>query len=324
MRILVADDDGIMRRALTKMLQSLGYEVLLAQDGNHAWQLLQKPDAPYLVILDWMMPGMDGVAVCSKLRTLEKDISPYVILLTAMDNKTDLVKGFNAGADDYVAKPFYPDELFVRIRAGERIINLQMESLAARDALRKQATYDFLTGLRNRAAILNELQRECEKSPRLNIPVSVVMVDVDHFKQVNDTYGHPAGDKVLAEVAKRMASAVRTYEAIGRYGGEEFVIVLTGCDLDGAGIMAERVRCSVAARECDVRGTKIPVSVSLGVSSSSQIVQATPKILTEMADSALYRAKQAGRNRVELACDVFGNNLVVSADQPEAMAAEVP
>ena len=207
MRILIADDDGITRRALAKLLQSLGYEVLLAHDGKHAWQLLQQPNAPYLVILDWLMPGMDGVAVCGRLRALENDVSPYVVLLTAMNNKKDLVAGFNAGADDYVTKPFDPEELFVRIRAGEKIINLQIESLAARDALRKQATYDFLTGLRNREAIFNELECECGRSSRNGLPMGVIMVDVDHFKCVNDTYGHQAGDKVLAEVAKRMASS---------------------------------------------------------------------------------------------------------------------
>jgi two-component system, cell cycle response regulator len=303
MRILIADDDGVTRKALTKLLQGLGYEVLLAHDGKHAWQLLQQPNSPYLVILDWMMPGMDGVVLCSKLRTLEKDIYPYVILLTANNNKKDLVTGFNAGADDYVRKPFDPDELFVRIRAGERIINLQIESLAARDALRKQATYDFLTGLRNREAILNELQRECERASRNGLPLSVVMIDVDHFKRVNDTYGHQAGDKVLAEVAKRMASEARTYEAIGRYGGEEFLIVLSECDSAGAGKMAERVRCAVAARDCDVQGIKIPVTISLGVASSSPTVHPTMELLIEMADAAMYRAKQTGRNRMELAPD---------------------
>ncbi|MEN6449044.1 MAG: diguanylate cyclase [Thermoguttaceae bacterium] len=301
MQVLVADDDGITRRVLTQCLQRFGYEVTLARNGNHAWQLLQQPNAPYLIILDWLMPGMDGVTLCSKLRTLKKDIVPYVILLTAMDNKKDLVAGFNAGADDYVTKPFDVDELFVRIRAGERITRLQIESLAARDALRKQATYDFLTGLRNREAILNELQRECDRASRSGLPFSVIMVDVDHFKDINDTHGHQAGDQVLAEVAKRMASEARTYEAIGRYGGDEFLIVLTGCDLAGGAEMAERVRCSVASQNWDVHGTKISVTVSLGVVSSSQTASLAPKPLIEMADMAMYRAKQAGRNRLEMA-----------------------
>ena len=258
MQVLVADDDDATRLTLSKRLQTFGYEVMLASDGNQAWQMLQQSSAPYLVILDWMMPGLDGITLCSKLRTLEKDVPPYVILLTANNNKEDLITGFNAGADDYVTKPFDKDELFVRIRAGERIIKSQMESLAARDALRKQATYDFLTGLRNREAIVDELHRECERSQRTGVPMGAVMADIDHFKRINDNFGHQTGDKILAEVAKRMASETRTYETIGRYGGEEFLIVLTGCDSAGACIMAERVRRAVAAQDYSVQGTKIP------------------------------------------------------------------
>jgi two-component system, cell cycle response regulator len=304
MQILIADDDDITRRILCKRLQALGYEVALARNGEDAWQMLQQPNAPYLAVLDWMMPGMNGLALCEKLRALERDISPYIILLTGRNDKKDLIAGFNAGADDYVTKPFDKDELYARIRAGERIIRSQMESLAAREALRKQASYDFLTGLRNREAILNELYRECQRAERTGDPLSAVMIDVDHFKSINDQYGHQAGDKVLAEVAKRMASEVRTYEAIGRYGGEEFLIVLTDCDSSGAGKMAERVRTAVAAQDCNVHGTKIPITVSLGVATSPEIVRPIVERMIEMADAAMYRAKQSGRNRVELASDV--------------------
>jgi two-component system, cell cycle response regulator len=304
MQILVADDDEITRRILCKKLQALGYEVALARNGEEAWQVLQQPHAPYLVVLDWMMPGMDGLTLCGKLRALERDIAPYVILLTGRNDKKDLIEGFNAGVDDYMTKPFDKDELFARIRAGERIIKTQMDSLAARDALRKQATYDFLTGLRNREAILNELYRECTRAERTGDPLSAVMIDVDHFKNINDQYGHQAGDKVLAEVAKRMASEVRTYEAIGRYGGEEFLIVLTNCDQSGAGKMAERVRTAVAAQDCNVQGAKIPITVSLGVATSPEVVRPVVERMIEMADAAMYRAKHSGRNRVELASDV--------------------
>jgi two-component system, cell cycle response regulator len=314
MRILVADDDGVARLLLTKMLQHFGYEVVLAHDGNHAWQLMQQPNAPYLMLSDWMMPGMDGVTLCAKLKALDRDIPPYIVMLTSLNNKEDLAAGFKAGADDYMTKPFDPNALYVRIRAGERILNLQMESLAAREALRKQATYDFLTGLRNHDAILNELQRECETSARTGLPMSVVMADIDNFKTINDNYSLQIGDKVLAEAAKRMAAEARTYESIGRYDGNKFLIVLAECDLTGADKMAERVRNAISARECDILGTKIHVTVSLGVASSSQIARPTPEPLIEMAERAMYRAKQEGRNRVELAHDNFMNDAAVSGE----------
>jgi two-component system, cell cycle response regulator len=301
MRILIAEDDGVTRQVLARMLCKWGHEVVIAYDGSQAWEALQKPDAPNLVILDWMMPGIDGLELCRRLRTLKRDICPYIILLTALNNKKDLLQGFSAGADDYVTKPFDPEELNARIRAGERIVDLQIESLAARDTLRRLATFDFLTGLRNRAAILAELKRECDRYPRTEVSVNVVMVDVDHFKQVNDRFGHQVGDRVLAELAKRMASEVRSYEAVGRYGGEEFLIVLSGCDLEGAVKQAERVRRVVGSRDFDIWGVKIPVTVSLGVASSTQLEHPDVESLIEMADAAMYAAKLAGRNRVAVA-----------------------
>jgi diguanylate cyclase (GGDEF)-like protein len=283
------------------MLQKCGHEIVVARDGNQSWEMLQRQDAPHLVLLDWMMPGMDGVEVCSRLRALEKGVRPYVIMLTGRSQKQDLLHGFDAGADDYVTKPADPDELNARIRAGERIINLQIESLVARDALRKLATYDYLTGLRNRAAILHELQREFDSAPRLGGMVNVVMVDVDHFKTINDNYGHLFGDKVLSEVAKRMVSEVRSYESIGRYGGEEFLIVLSKCDVSAAAKVAERVRRCVATDGFCIHGERIDVTVSLGVASSCQLERPAQDLLIAMADTALYCAKNAGRNRVEVA-----------------------
>ena len=301
MRLLLAEDDSATRKLLVEMFQRWNYELVIARDGNEAWDALQRPDAPGLAILDWIMPGMNGVDVCARVRGLASEIRPYIILLTAMADKKDLVKAFDAGADDYVTKPFHPEELHARIRAGERLVELQIESLAARNALRKLASYDYLTGLRNRAAILGELDREFARAQRSNVPVGVVMADVDHFKQVNDTYGHQAGDQVLAEIAQRMASAVRSYETIGRYGGEEFLIVLTECDLSGAGKLAERVRRAVAVKPFDVRGVKLPITVSLGAASTCAGENPSPEALIGMADTAMYSAKLAGRNRVELA-----------------------
>jgi diguanylate cyclase (GGDEF)-like protein len=247
------------------------------------------------------MPGIDGIDLCRLVRGLGRDIRPYILMLSARDEKKDLVKGFQAGADDYVPKPFDPDELEARLHAGRRIVELQIESLAARDSLRRLASHDFLTGIRNRNSILEELQREFDRSVRTGKGVAVAMADLDHFKQVNDTYGHPVGDKVLAEVARRMAAELRSYEAIGRYGGEEFLIVLSECDLEGAECMAQRVRNALASKPAEVHGALIPVTVSIGVAATDQWTHPTEALLVELADFALYKAKRLGRNRVELA-----------------------
>jgi diguanylate cyclase (GGDEF)-like protein len=304
MRILIAEDDVVTRRILAEMLHKWGYETVVTRDGDQAWEALQRYDAPHLAVLDWLMPGMDGLELCRRLRTLDRDIRPYVVMLTGMSQKRDLLKGFEVGADDYVIKPFDPDELKVRIQAGERIVNLQIESLAAREALRRLATYDYLTGLRNRAAILDELRREFARAPRIGAPVNVVMADVDHFKRINDSYGHQFGDKVLAELAKRMAAEVRSYEAIGRYGGEEFLVVLSGCDFAGAGKQAERLRQRVASKEFSIGGAKVAITLSLGVASSCHLQRPSEELLIGMADAAMYRAKHTGRNRVEVALNV--------------------
>ncbi|MCE9544014.1 MAG: diguanylate cyclase [Planctomycetia bacterium] len=318
MRILIAEDDGVTRQVLARTLQKWGYEVVVACDGDQAWEIVQGADAPFLMVLDWLMPGIDGVDLCAKLRTLDREIRPYIILLTGMNHKQDLIEGFNAGADDYVMKPCDLDELRVRIRAGEKIIDLQIESLAARDALRKLATYDFLTGLRNRAAIESELGREIERAPRTGQPVSVVMADIDHFKQVNDVYGHLTGDRVLAEVAKRMAGAMRSYEAIGRYGGEEFLMVITGSSPEGAIILAERVRNAVSSRKFDILGQGIHVTISLGVAACQRVDAPPQESLIALADSALYRAKEAGRNRVALV-DAHGENVLDDASMASCL-----
>ena len=301
MRILIAEDDCVARRVLERALEKRGYEVIVAKDGIQAWDILQSDNAPNLAVLDWMMPGMDGLEVCQKLRAKEHAIHPYVILLTGKDRKKDLIHGFEAGADDYIRKPFDTDELSVRVRAGERIINLQIEGAVALDSLRKQTTRDSLTGVLNRATILNELTREFDRNPRTGKPTAVAMVDLDKFKAINDTYGHPVGDRVLAETAKRMASEVRSYEAVGRYGGEEFLIILSGCDTEGASSMAKRICDSVAAEEFIVPGAKLTVTASFGVACTEQFMEPTEAGLIRAADMALYRAKDNGRNQVQVA-----------------------
>jgi diguanylate cyclase (GGDEF)-like protein len=301
MRLLIAEDDCVTRRVLETMLRKWGHEVVVACDGHQAWQMLQEPTAPKLVVLDWMMPGMDGIDVCRKVRALPSDIRPHIILLTGKQQVKDLVEGIVAGADDYMSKPFEPAELKVRIHAGERVLQLQAESLEAREALRHQATHDGLTGLANRAAILQRLQQECHRSQRSGLPLCVILADVDHFKKINDVHGHQAGDLVLEEVAGRLATAVRSYEQVGRYGGEEFLAVVCDCDLAGGQTVAQRLCELVAQTPVPLGENAIPVTLSLGVVCSSQLTHCTPDELVRAADAAMYAAKRNGRNRVEWA-----------------------
>ena len=301
MQILIAEDDPVSLRILQAHLSKRGYEAVSTRNGLEAWKALQQPGAPKLAILDWMMPVMDGVEVIRRLRE-HPDLSyVYVLLLTAKGQKEDLIAGLDAGADDYVTKPFDAHELQARIRTGRRILDLQDQLIAAREALRDEATHDQLTGAWNRAGILDILRRECARVHRTGGSVGVVMADLDHFKSVNDTYGHLSGDEVLREAAHRMQGSVRAYDSIGRYGGEEFVIVLPDCTADAAFHQAERLRCIISKQTVSVTGASLPVTLSLGAVGSDQIGRADHETLLHAADSALYRAKAAGRNRALLA-----------------------
>ena len=297
MRILIAEDDPISRRLLERTLSRWDYEVLVTCDGDEAWQLLRQADSPRLAILDWMMPGTSGVDLCRKLRRLTGREYVYIILLTARGQRDDLVEGMDAGADDYIVKPFDARELHVRVRAAQRIIDLQAELIAAREALRVQATRDALTGLWNRSAIFDILRRELARAKRKKTPVAVLMGDVDHFKKVNDTYGHQVGDIILREVASRMEAVVRDYDAVGRYGGEEFLIVSSECDLTRGAELAERVRGRIASDPFPTTAGQLNVTISLGIAASAEADRLDGDALVRAADEALYQAKEAGRNR---------------------------
>jgi two-component system cell cycle response regulator len=301
MRILIADDDFVSRRILEAKLAKWGYDVVVTCNGDEAWDVLRSEGAPVLAILDWMMPGMDGVEICRRMRKEMQEPYIYIILLTALHRDEDLVNGMEAGADDYITKPFKANELRVRLRAGRRIIELQNELIEAREALREQATHDPLTGLWNHEEILRILRRQLSRAEREGGDVSVVMADLDHFKNVNDTHGHMAGDAVLRQTAKRMLSMVRDYDYIGRYGGEEFLIVLPGCDGKRAGNLAERLYQGVGRESMDIPEGMIPVTISLGVATACKGRKIVADSLVQAADMALYRAKENGRNRVEIA-----------------------
>src|SRR5690349_18177056 len=219
-RILIAEDDPLSRRMLQSFLAKWDYEVIAAGTGTEALAALEQENAPPLAVLDWMMPGMEGPEVCREIRRHPERRYVYVILLTARSQKEDLLKGLEAGADDYLTKPFDAQEFRARLRVGQRILDLQHNLLTATDELRFRATHDMLTGICNRASVLDALAREGSRQEREGGSFGVIMADLDHFKSVNDTYGHMAGDIVLKEAARRMTACVRPYDTVGRYGGE--------------------------------------------------------------------------------------------------------
>ena len=301
MKLLIAEDDSISRRMLQAFLVKWGYQVVVATQGDEAWEILQANNAPKLAILDWMMPGKDGIEICRHVRQRQGRPYTYLLLLTARGQKADIVEGLEAGADDYVTKPFDPFELRARVRAGRRIVELQEKLLQAREALRDQAWKDPLTNLWNRGAILGVLRKEVARASRTQSPFAVAMVDVDRFKAINDTFGHAAGDAVLRETARRLRSAMRTYDALGRYGGDEFLAVVPDCDLDRAARFGESFRARIDRKAVETHDGSIPVTVSLGVAAVENLPGTSAAALVRVADAALYRAKTGGRNRVEAA-----------------------
>jgi two-component system cell cycle response regulator len=299
MRVLVADDDAITRKLLQSSLIKFGYEVILCSDGTQAWQILQQENAPNLVLLDWVMPGMDGVEVCHQVRRLGRQPYVYIILLTGRSTKEDVVEGLESGADDYLTKPFDPHELQVRLRAGARIVQLQEDLLSALDASRFEASHDPLTQLLNRAAILDIVDKEISRSSREGTSFGVIIADIDYFKRVNDQYGHLAGDEVLRDVAHRISSSARLYDSVGRYGGEEFIVCLPGSHIGEAERMAERLRLAICDNPITGPEGVFHVTISLGVASTERGNEWSVESIIRAADEALYRAKNRGRNRVE-------------------------
>jgi len=298
MKVLIAEDDIVSRHVLKANLQKWDYEVVVAKDGLEAWNHFQGEDIAPLAILDWMMPEMDGLEVCRRIRKRTEGDYVYIILLTAKEGKTDIVTGLDAGANDYVVKPFDKDELRSRVKVGERMVLLERSLQEANRQLKISAMTDSLTELYNHGAVLDRFSEEMSRSRRECLPLSVVMADIDFFKSVNDNYGHLAGDKVLKEVARRIKSACRPYDSIGRYGGEEFLVVLPGTDEEEAWMVAERLHDRVRHDPIQISAGSINVSISVGVGTVPWELEVDEEAVIRAADAALYRAKEQGRDRV--------------------------
>ena len=298
MKVLIVDDSPIYRKLIRDNVQDWGFDSSEVESGSEAWRVLQQPDSPKLVLLDWVLPDFDGIELCQRIRNASASRPyVYVILLTGKDGRANMLEAMEAGVDDYLVKPFDESELRARLLVGKRILDLQQELISARESMRHAATHDSLTGLLNRGEVMDALTRELARSKRDGKPVGVILADVDHLKSINDTGGHLYGDEVLKEIARRFRAKVRVYDSVGRYGGEEVLLILPGCEAMTAIIRADQLRGHVATTPVVSANTSRVITVSMGVASSEQ--GSTAEELIRQADCGLYRAKENGRNRVE-------------------------
>jgi diguanylate cyclase (GGDEF)-like protein len=293
MKILLVEDSYIDRRKVGGYLTDWGLEHVEVGSGTEAIKLLEAPDPPDLALLDWLLPGLDGIDILRRIRKLSQGNYIYTIMVTAKNQKQDRLIAMEAGCDDYLSKPIDPTELRSRIMVGKRILDLQQ-------SLRFAATHDFLTNLLNRSEILAALDREFARGGREGKPTTVILADIDHFKRVNDTLGHAAGDEVLKEVARRLKLDLRPYDLVGRYGGEEFLIILPGCSLTAGARRADTIRNLVGKDPINTPFGVASATVSMGVTSTCSSRDRTLVEFLQEADVSLYAAKKNGRNRVQV------------------------
>lgn len=299
MKVLIAEDNAVSRRLLETFLRKWGYDVVVTCDGREAWEALQEPEAPNLVISDWMMPDMDGLELCRNIRKMEKADYVYFIVLTAKGRKEDIIEGLEAGADDFLIKPFDQEELKYRVRIGKRIIKLEQRIL-------RLATTDSLTGVLNRRAFMEKMEEALLRSNREKSPLSLILTDIDHFKGVNDNYGHQVGDLVLQRFTEQLSKSARPYDFVGRYGGEEFVVCLPGVDASQSRSVAERMRKKVEEMKIKLpdQSQSVRITASFGVASFLFGLEDNVDSLIGRADEAMYKAKREGRNCVCVAKEV--------------------
>jgi diguanylate cyclase (GGDEF)-like protein len=327
MKVLIAEDDRTSALVLQKALEKRGYEVILASDGAEALQQINKRGIN-LVISDWMMPQMDGLELCRQLRSQREGGYVYVILLTTRSQREDRLNALEAGADDFLIKPFDGAELRARLHVARRILGMQDELRKRQSELERMhgalerqnvqlaeiAATDSLTGLKNRRHFMEALETSFNYAVRMEQPLSLAMLDVDEFKLYNDSYGHPAGDQVLCHLARALNSTSRVYDLVARYGGEEFSILLPGANLADSHFLAERIRGSIESLPWPLR----PVTASLGVATLSDETPSASALLSQ-ADQALYRSKKRGRNLVtHYSCLSDCTNICLSSLAKEA------
>ena len=308
-KILVAEDDFISRRLLQKTLEDWGYEVVTANNGQEAWDIFQGSDILF-VIADWIMPGIDGVSLCRKIRKSEMAGYVYFILLTSKGTKEDIIEGLDAGADDYLTKPFDRGELQVRVRAGERIIKLEKELTSKNEEfyrlnlrLEELIRIDPLMNIGNRRHFYEIIEKVHNRAYRYAHDYGVIMCDLDYFKAYNDIYGHLAGDNILKAVADVIKTTVRMSDDVFRFGGEEIVVILQEQDIETTTMCAERIRKAVELLNIQHEGSRNGiVTISCGVTAcftkECKSTSTRWENILEEADKAMYRAKSEGRNKV--------------------------
>ena len=299
-KVLVADDSPIYRKLVEHALAEKQYPVLFAKSGREAIDLFSE-HLPSLVITDWMMPDLSGIELCEHIRNHPRQSYTYLIILTGITEKDNLVKGLAAGADDYLTKPFHSDELLARVGVGHRIVELHRQLEAKNRLLEELALTDPLTGLPNRRAIEEWATRQLSGAARYGFSFLVVLADLDHFKTVNDTHGHDAGDAVLKKFAEILSTNSRRSDICGRIGGEEFLFVLTHTSQENAVMVVERMRAELEAAKFDFDGGSLTVTASFGLAGFEGTQVPDFNRLVSQADAALYAAKRTGRNRIEIA-----------------------
>jgi two-component system cell cycle response regulator len=299
-KVLVADDSRVHRKLVEHSLSDKQYALVFAKSGREAMELFSEHQ-PSIVITDWMMPDLSGIELCEHIRKQSLERYVYVILLTGNTEKDKLVTGLAAGADDYLTKPFHGGELLARVGVGRRIVELHRQLEAKNRLLEELALTDPLTGLPNRRAIEDWATRQLSGAQRYGFSFLVVLADLDHFKAVNDTYGHDAGDSVLKKFSEILRANSRRSDICGRMGGEEFLLILTHTTEENARIVIERIRRALEAVKFDFDGASFTVTASFGIRGFEGTQPADFNQLVIQADAALYAAKRAGRNRIEIA-----------------------